>query len=172
MLGGESSVSWGHSPSILRNSSLLRQAAVPDAAGLRGAEHSCRQGPVPGLPGGSLLPTAVGPAAGSLQVLRPQGWAGLPQPPPRQPLAFLPTGACTRPTRRPWPAAWSGTGMLAPPTWGWRPGSYPRRPAALRTAPPSRTCASSHWRPVPAGSWSALVSALAGRDLGGFRGEP
>ncbi|KAM4638865.1 uncharacterized protein AAGF69_016203 isoform 3-T3 [Amazona ochrocephala] len=52
-------------------SCLLRQAAVPDAAGLRGAEHRCRQGPVPGLLGGSLLPTAVGPAAGSLQERAP-----------------------------------------------------------------------------------------------------
>ncbi|XP_072728788.1 VPS9 domain-containing protein 1 isoform X1 [Ciconia boyciana] len=48
-----------------------RQAAVPDAAGLRGTEHRRRQGPVPGLPGGSLLPPALGPAGGPLQERAP-----------------------------------------------------------------------------------------------------
>lgn len=87
---------------------------------------------------------------------------GPPCPRLQQPLASLPAGACTSPARRPWPGAWSGTGTPAPPTWGCPPG-FSRRPlAALRTAPPSRTCASSRWRPVPAGSWSASV-----RDRGG-----
>lgn len=145
--------------SVLRNSSLPRQAAVPDTAGLRGAQHRRRQGPVPGLPGGSLLPPALGPAVGPLQVPRPRGRVprGLPWPPPRQPLASLPAGACTGPASRPWLGAWSGTGTPAPLTWGCPPASSPRPPAAPHMAPPSRTCASSRWRPVPAGSWSASV---------------
>uniref|UniRef100_A0A493TT90 VPS9 domain containing 1 n=1 Tax=Anas platyrhynchos platyrhynchos TaxID=8840 RepID=A0A493TT90_ANAPP len=84
-------------PSELRNSLLPRQAAVPDPAGLRGAEHRRRQGPVPGLHRGSLLPPALGPTAGPLQerAPAPRGGPGpqhgaAPQRQPRRAGAALP----------------------------------------------------------------------------------
>lgn len=160
-------------PSELRNSLLPRQAAVPDPAGLRGAEHRRRQGPVPGLHRGGLLPPALGPAAGPLQVPQPRGSAGGSCPGPPAPAAprCLPAGACTGPARRPWPAAWSGTATPAPPSWGCPPGSSPPHPARPPpTAPPWRTCASSRWRRVPAGSWTASVRGRAGGVLGGVWG--
>ncbi|XP_061863671.1 VPS9 domain-containing protein 1 isoform X6 [Colius striatus] len=60
-----------HNAVALQNPALPRQAAGPDAAGLRGAQHRGRQGPVPGVPGGSLLPPALGPAHGPLQERAP-----------------------------------------------------------------------------------------------------
>ncbi|XP_071423999.1 VPS9 domain-containing protein 1 isoform X3 [Pithys albifrons albifrons] len=64
-------------------------------------------------------------------------------------------GPCTGPARPPWHSAWSGTGTPAPPTWGWPPACSRPAPAAPHTPPPCRTCGSSRWRPVPAGSWTA-----------------
>lgn len=93
----------------------------------------------------------------------------VPDPPPpswHPPVTSVPAGLCSSPVRRPWHAAWSGTGTPAPPTWGWPHASSPPPPAAPRTPPPCRTCASSRWRPVPAGSWSALVRALGMRGGG------
>lgn len=85
------------------------------------------------------------------------------------PIMSVPSGPCSSPVRRPWRAAWSGTGMPAPPTWGWLHASSHPPLAVLHTPPPCRTCASSHWRRVRAGSWSASVSGSGdgGRGSGG-----
>lgn len=80
------------------------------------------------------------------------------------PITSVPAGLCSSPERQPWHAAWSDTGTPAPPTWGWPHASSHPPPAAPRTPPPCRTCASSRWRPVPAGSWSASVSSAG--DVG------
>lgn len=80
-----------------------------------------------------------------------------------------PTGPCSSPARRPWRAAWSGTGTPALPTWGWPRASS--RPGAPRTPRPCRTCASSRWRPVPAGSWSASVSSRGDTGWGARGGS-
>lgn len=56
------------------------------------------------------------------------------------PVTSVPAGPCSSPARRPWRAAWSGTGTPAPPTWGWPRASSRPAPAAPRTPRPCRTC--------------------------------
>lgn len=81
------------------------------------------------------------------------------------PTTLLLIGLCTGPKRKPWLAAWNGTATPALPTWGCPLGSSPLRPAAWPMVLPSTSCASSPWRLVPAGSWTASVRGWCGHGL-------